>query len=179
MKFKVKDIGEQGLDVNIALSPAWLAKECGDLDPQPDDSGITFKGRLEPASDDFLLRGKLRGGLLVPCARCLEPAHLPIDVDISVISVERERAPAEDEEINPDQADAPDVLTFDDGLIDLGPELRDELLLAVPVSVLCREDCLGLCFVCGNNRNVTPCDCVAKEKQAQSKFAALAKLKTQ
>ena len=30
MKFKVKDIGEQGLDVNIALSPAWLAKECGD-----------------------------------------------------------------------------------------------------------------------------------------------------
>ena len=115
----------------------------------------------------------------MPCARCLEPAHLPIDVDISVIYVERERAPAEDEEINPDQADAPDVLTFDDGLIDLGPELRDELLLAVPVSVLCREDCLGLCFVCGNNRNVTPCDCVAKEKQAQSKFAALAKLKTQ
>ncbi|HEY0715463.1 MAG TPA: DUF177 domain-containing protein [Polyangia bacterium] len=179
MKFKVKDIGEQGVDVDLALSPAWLAQECGDLEPKPDDAGVTFKGRIEPAgATDYLLRGKLRGGLLVPCARCLETARLPLDVEVSVIYVPREQAPSDDEAVGEDQLDAPDVLPFDEGVIDLGPELRDEILLAVPVSVLCREDCAGLCFVCGNNRNVNPCDCVAREQKAHSKFAALAKLKT-
>ena len=113
-----------------------------------------------------------------PCARCLEPAKLPLDVDVSVIYVEREAEPAHDEEIDEATLDAPDVLTFKDGNIDLSDELRDEILLAVPVSVLCREDCLGLCPVCGGNRNVSPCDCVEREKQSQGKFAVLAKLKS-
>ena len=40
---------------------------------------------------------------------------------------------AQDDDEDEDQLDAPDVLTFEDGVIDLGPELRDEILLAVPV----------------------------------------------
>jgi len=69
-------------------------------------------------------------------------------------------------------------LTFADGTIDLSPELRDELMLAVPVSVLCREGCIGLCAVCGGNRNITPCDCVEQQRQSQSRFAVLGKLKS-
>jgi uncharacterized metal-binding protein YceD (DUF177 family) len=177
MKFKVKDIGEDGIDVDLAITPAWLAQQCADLELRPDpDSGkrFGFRGRIEVTADDYLLRGKLNGGLLVPCARCLEPAKLPLDVDVSVVYVEHEDNKAEDD----DDIDAPDVLTFEDGTIDLSPELRDEILLAVPVSVLCREDCAGLCSVCGNNRNLTPCDCVERQQQSQSKFAVLAKLKS-
>jgi uncharacterized protein len=84
----------------------------------------------------------------------------------------------DDETIDEDSLAAPDLLTFKDGVIDLGPELRDEILLELPVSVFCREDCLGLCPVCGGNRNLAPCDCALRQQQAQSKFAALAKLKT-
>lgn len=184
MQFKVKDIGDAGLDVDLAVTTAWLEQSlanCADLDLVPDAGGLRFKGRIEQTGDDYLLRGKLKGGVHVPCSRCLEPAKLPLDVDVSVIYVERESEGEDDDEggeLDDDTLDAPDVLTFSDGVIDLGPELRDELLLAVPVSVLCTEDCAGLCPVCGGNRNTRPCDCAERERVSQGKFAALAKLKT-
>ena len=52
------------------------------------------------------------------------------------------------------------------------------ILLAVPVSALCSPSCQGLCPVCGGNRNLTPCDCEERQRQGESKFAALAKLKS-
>ena len=180
MKFKVKDIGEDGVDVDLAITPAWLAQQCADLDLRPDPESrksLGFKGRIECTADDYLLRGKLNGGVLVPCARCLEAARLPLDVDVSVVYVEHDdRGDSGEDDV--DSLDAPDVLSFEDGTIDLSPELRDEIMLAVPVSVLCREDCMGLCPVCGGNRNTTPCDCAEKQQQSQSKFAVLAKLKS-
>jgi uncharacterized protein len=69
-------------------------------------------------------------------------------------------------------------LTFSGGVIDLTAELRDELLLALPPSPLCREECAGLCPVCGGNRNATPCECAERERIRSGKFAALAKLKS-
>jgi uncharacterized protein len=183
MQFKVKDIGEAGVDVNLAISPKWLAEHCqtGDLELTPDEKGLSFKGRIEPTGDDYLLRGKLTGGLLVPCARCLEPAKLPLDVEVSVVYVDRDGQDTDDSDddaIDEETLDAPDVLGFKDGVVDLQGELRDEILLAVPVSVLCREDCAGLCAVCGGNRNTNPCDCMEREKQSHGKFAVLAKLKS-
>lgn len=174
MQFKVKDIGEDGLDVDLPVTAAWLARECSDIELVPAAGGLRFKGRLDRSGDDYLLRGKLAGALTVGCGRCLEPATQPVDVDVSVIYVETDEAPSEDEE---EALDAPDVIAFQEGVIDLTGELRDEILLALPVATLCREDCAGLCPVCGGNRNVTPCDCAEQERMKQSKLAALGKLK--
>ncbi len=175
MKYKVKDIGENGVDVDLPLTSAWLAQECAELELSPGE-GLGFKGQLSSTGEDYLLRGRLRGTVKMPCARCLEPARLLLDSELSVIYVEREGELQEDEA--DDDLNAPDVVPFQDGIINIGPELRDELMLAVPVSVLCREDCLGLCAVCGGNRNENPCDCVERQRQSESKFAALAKLKS-
>jgi len=41
--------------------------------------------------------------------------------------------------------------------IDLRPAVREELALAVPAYVVCREDCRGLCPQCGNDLNAGPC----------------------
>jgi uncharacterized protein len=175
MQFKVKDIGADGVDVSLAVSAAWLARECPDveLSPTQEGEGVRFVGRLERSGDDFLLRGRLTGGLLTSCARCLEPASLPLAVEVSVMYVERSEHLPEDEEA----LEAPDVLAFEDGVIDLTAELRDEILLALPVSTVCREECVGLCPVCGGNRNVTACDCIELQRMQQSKLAALGKLK--
>jgi uncharacterized protein len=175
MKFKVKDIGNDGIDVDMPITPAWLAQQCAELELRPDPT-LAFHGRIEVTGEDYLLRGKLAGHVLLPCARCLEDARLAIDEDISVVYVEQEGdSPDESDD---EATDAPDVLTFSDGTIDLTPELRDELLMAVPVRVVCREDCAGLCAVCGGNRNLNPCECVDKQRQSASAFAALAKLKS-
>ena len=47
--------------------------------------------------------------------------------------------------------------------IDLTEFVHDTLLLAVPMKILCREDCRGLCPVCGVNRNQTDCQCSIAE----------------
>lgn len=46
--------------------------------------------------------------------------------------------------------------------LDISDDIRSEMLLALPVNFLCREDCLGLCPFCGGNRNENPCDCREK-----------------
>jgi uncharacterized protein len=179
MQFKAKDIGEDGVDVDLAVTPAWMEANCGGVgggsgvDFRLAPEGLRFEGRLEPSSEDFLLRGRLAGALVTSCSRCLEPARLPVKNDVSVLFVEKEPADADDEEA----LDAPDVMTYDNGVIDLGAELRDEILLAIPTQVLCKEDCAGLCPVCGENRNLAACDCAEKQRLAQSRFAALGKLK--
>jgi uncharacterized protein len=172
MRYKTKDIGDEGLDICVAVTEAWLKAECPELDMRPSGEGIAFTGRLEQAGDEYLLRGALRGGLLTQCARCLEPATLELDVPVTLTFVEREELSGEEE----DEDGEEDVITFEDGVIDVGSEIRDELLLALPMGPLCREDCAGICPTCGANRNLTPCGC-AKGPAGGGKLGALAKVK--
>jgi uncharacterized protein len=173
MRYKIKDIGEGGLDLQVAVSEAWLAATCPDASLGLSEAGVRLDGRLEFAGEGYLLRGTLRGELSVSCARCLEPAPVSIDSPMTVTFVET------DEATSPDDADAEDdVVSFQRGVIDLSLPIRDEILLAVPMTAICRPDCAGICPVCGGNRNLTPCDC-EKQALATSKLAALAKIKLQ
>jgi uncharacterized metal-binding protein YceD (DUF177 family) len=173
MRYKIKDIGEGGLDLSVPVNQAWLTSECSETSVGLGEDGLRFEGRLEPAGEGYLLRGTLHGTLTASCARCLELAPIAIDSPMAVNFIEDA---ARDDEGDDDEGD--DVLPFEHGVIDLGPPIRDEILLAVPMSPVCREDCAGICPSCGCNRNLTPCDC---EKQAieTSKLAALAKIKLQ
>jgi len=57
--------------------------------------------------------------------------------------------------------------------IDLRPAVREELLLAVPRWVVCRDDCRGLCRRCGNDLNAGPCGCPPAVDQRWKGLAAL------
>jgi uncharacterized protein len=173
MRYRTKDIGDGGLEVQVPVTAAWLTTECPGIDVEPGPGGVTLAGRIEETGEAYLLRGDLRGQLITPCSRCLEPAT--VDLDIPVI-VSYEEIDEDDEEVAADDEDA-DVRTFSGGEIDLGPELRDEILLAMPIGPLCRQDCKGICSVCGGNRNATACDCEEKQRMASSKLSALKDLK--
>ena len=71
-----------------------------------------------------------------------------------------------------------DLVSFQHGVIDVGLPIRDEILLNVPMTPICRPDCAGICPVCGGNRNLTPCDCESQALET-SKFGGLAKIKLQ
>jgi uncharacterized protein len=171
MRFKITQIGDEGLDVDVPVTREWLAAACPDLDAHPSAAGLRFRGRLSKSGTDYLLRGDLSGALEMPCARCLEPARLPIETPLLVTFVSND---ANDAGLDDDD---PDVIVFAGPEIDLGEELRDEILLAIPVSPLCSPDCRGLCPVCGGNRNTSPCDCEESQRRAQSPLAALGRLK--
>jgi uncharacterized protein len=173
MRYRIKDIGEGGIDVSVGVTQAWLASECADVPVTLSQAGVCLEGRLEPAGQGYLLRGTLRGELKVPCARCLEPAPVAFDAPMAVSFVEkRETAPGDEDEAQDD------VVVFEHGVIDLGGPIRDEILLAVPMSAVCRPDCKGICPSCGRNRNLTPCGC-EEHGIDTSKFGALAKIKLQ
>jgi uncharacterized protein len=62
----------------------------------------------------------------------------------------------------------------EDGQINLGPLVREYMLLDIPISPLCRPDCKGLCPNCGRNQNETTCE---HEKEAiDPRLAALKSL---
>jgi uncharacterized protein len=167
MRFKINEIGAEGVPVNVAVTADWVAAACPDLDARPLASGLTLSGRLEKTGDDYLLRADLRGELETTCARCLEPARLALNLPLAVTFVSAEDA--EDDE-------DPDLVTFEGGEIDVGDEVRDEILLAIPINPLCQETCLGLCLVCGGNRNLVACGCQT-EPAPSVRLAALAKIK--
>jgi len=171
MRFKINQIGDEGLTADVPVMAEWLAAACPGLDARPAPSGLAFRGRLSKSGSDYLLRGKLEGGLETPCARCLEPARVVIDATVTVTYVSNDAGRAELED------DDPDVVVFAGGDIDVDDEVRDEISLAMPQSALCTPNCRGLCPVCGGNRNLVPCDCVERQNQAQSKLAALGRLK--
>src|SRR5690349_1920278 len=87
MRFKINEIGDGGLPVNISVTAEWLAPACPGVEGRPASGGLRFTGQLVPTGDDYLLRGELRGDLEAPCARCLEPALVHVDVPVTVTFV--------------------------------------------------------------------------------------------
>jgi uncharacterized metal-binding protein YceD (DUF177 family) len=171
MRFKINQIADEGLVVDVPVTAEWLAAACPDLDARPAPGGLALRGRLTKSGGDYLLRGDLRGELETVCARCLEPARVAIEAPVTVTFVQRD-----DDELDVDDED-PDVVSFAGNELDLGDDVRDEVLLAMPVGPLCRPDCQGLCPVCGGNRNQVRCDCEERQRQSGSKLAALGRLK--
>jgi uncharacterized protein len=170
MRFKINEIGDDGLTLDVPITSEWLGAACPDLEAHPGPGGLALRGRLSKSGDDYLLLGRLAGTLETPCARCLEPARVAVDAQVAVTFVPAD----EGEDVEDDDAD---VVGFAGNEIALDEELRDEILLALPLQVLCAESCRGLCPVCGGNRNTVPCQCEAERRESASQFAALGKLK--
>src|SRR5688572_21415720 len=125
MRYKVNDIHEDGLEIRVPVTAEWMATECPGVEARPGTGGLALTGRLEVSGTDYLLRGTLAGNLEMTCGRCLEPAQLPIEVPLAVSFIERDD-PTEDDE---DEEAGGDVIGFTGSMIDVGPAIRDEILL--------------------------------------------------
>lgn len=113
---------------------------------------------------DVLVRGTVRGVVAQQCRRCLEPLEVPLDVEVAMyFEAGVDETEAADEEVY--------ALPERGGELDLAGPLRQELTLAVSPFPVCREDCRGLCPICGGNRNETECDC--REAEVDERWAAL------
>lgn len=158
MLYKFNDISDEGLSLKVPVSADWLKEQCPDLEGKLAHEGMTFKGHLSRQGDDAFLRGNLSGVFDYSCSRCLEAAKVPVRIPVQVSFIARDQ----DDEDEDDEDDV-DVAHFDGDEIDIGPELREQLLLNMPVHPVCRESCAGLCPGCGINRNQKTCDCAAKQ----------------
>jgi len=116
-------------------------------------SGIRL--RVERDGVDVVVTGSLESVVPMTCGRCLEelPATVRAAVDARFIP---RPATGDDMELGTDDLD---LDFYDDDQLDLARLVETETSLALPMKPLCRDDCRGLCPVCGGNRNVTACAC--------------------
>ena len=118
---------------------------------------LEVHGWAELLATDIRLRGDFRTALEVPCARCLERARRPVEMEFDLFyrpiqTISRE------EEVEIRREDLDIGFYHGDGLW-LEDALREQILLALPMRTICRADCAGLCVQCGQNRNLGNCAC--------------------
>lgn len=123
---------------------------------------------------DIRVNGKLSGAFQMACARCLEPVPQSIERDFDLlyrpIGVDGGKA-----ELSVTAAEAEISYYEGDGLL-LEDVLREQVLLAVPLKAICREDCKGLCPHCGKNLNLAQCNCA--EPAEDPRWSALKEIRS-
>ena len=99
-----------------------------------------------------LLESQTSLSLLIPCSRCLEDVEIPFDIKVS--------KELDFNESDQDRIEELDEQNYIDGYnLDADQLVDNELLMNLPMKVLCKEECKGICNKCGTNLNVSTCDC--------------------
>jgi uncharacterized protein len=166
----VTKIPPEGMAVDSSL-------KAGEIHVEGEDSFALEEGgrvacQVEKGDDNSVhVRGRLRVRLGVECARCLEPFTLPVEQELDLFYLPRGSGVEEEEDVELKDRELV-VAYYDNARIDLGEAIREQLYLGLPMKRLCREDCRGICSVCGQNRNLVSCDCVATPEPL-SPFAKL------
>lgn len=145
-------------------------------------SPLSSKGRAQLVEEhhskhrvikDIRLQGEWATTLELLCARCLEPVPQNLARKFELL-YRPQGSDAGKEEISVTAADAEVGYYKDHGLL-LEDVLREQVLLAVPLKVICREDCKGLCPHCGMNLNAEPCSCASPSEE--TRWAALKEIR--
>lgn len=111
---------------------------------------------VERSGDRVSVRGSVRTRAHVECVRCLREVDLPLEAPM-VLYAERTGSTSREEQ---DQLERDDYMLFHDGRrLDLRETVRELLLLELPITPVCREDCPGLCPKCGADLSLGPCNC--------------------
>lgn len=101
-------------------------------------SGVRYKLTAQRFATDLLVRGILEMDVCSRCARCGERCTQTVRDDDFACSY---------------------PLSSANELIDLTADIREAILLALPMNYVCSAACRGLCVQCGANLNKSPCAC--------------------
>lgn len=134
LKIAVKDISAAGVELSGAL-----AKEEFDVRPQEIKSlaPVMIEGKIERTAAEFYATVKAQGKFQYVCGRCLEVGEEEFSEDFEF------HYPIDSQVSH----------------IDVGVDVREEIILGFADKVLCDPDCRGLCLKCGANLNNEKCKC--------------------
>jgi uncharacterized protein len=128
--------GGSRLDVELGMEPVELGGQRYELD----SSSVEARIDVSRTTSGYVFRLRFDAALSGPCMRCLSDAHPVIQVDAREVE-----QPGEAEELH--------TPYLKDGELQLAGWARDALLLALPTRLLCRDECRGICSVCGADLN--------------------------
>ncbi|MBN1961604.1 MAG: DUF177 domain-containing protein [Deltaproteobacteria bacterium] len=160
LKIRVDRIGDDGINLDEELSASWIKQALGKDSPFRVERNGHLVLRLDKVDEVVRARGRLSVSLLSQCVRCLSPVDLGIttEIDVTLFPPGSEPASGSEGELTEDDIG---VSLYEDGIIDLGNIVHDEVFLELPMNPVCSENCAGLCTSCGVNLNDKKCNCVS------------------
>jgi uncharacterized protein len=130
---------------------------------------LQLNATAELLGEEIRIRGHLATRLESCCDRCLGAVAIPVNCDFDLFyRPMQDIAKEEDIEIPTDELE---IGFYTGDGIELADVATEQVILSVPMKVICGAECRGLCPVCGINRNVTACACAPP--QQDSPFASL------
>lgn len=146
----LRDLKRGPVDLLERVAPddeVFAGLELGLVEP------LRVDGRLQSTGEgDVFWKASLEGEARGVCRRCLKELTVPVSAEVSALF-----------SADPENADDPSVYPLAPRAthVDLRPVVREEVALAVPAYLLCREDCAGLCPRCGADLNQGACRCTS------------------
>jgi uncharacterized protein len=117
-------------------------------------------GYIENEERGKRLSALLDAELLITCGRCLEPFKFSISSKFSLILVSKiKTSNASERELTRDELS---LFPTSEGKLELEELAREQIHLNIPLKLLCRPDCQGLCASCGVDKNNIQCECVSE-----------------
>jgi uncharacterized protein len=139
--FDMRPLGRQPGSFRAETRTAHAPEDLGSgLAQVPAGADVALDLRFEAVSEGVLVTGSAVAPLTGECARCLDPVSSTVEVTFQEL-YRYLPDPGEDE--------ADEERFLDGDWLDLEPAFRDAVVLGLPLSPLCREDCPGLCAECG------------------------------
>ena len=148
-----------------ALEVDQSLRLSGDLASRYPD-GVHVKATITPIAHGVYMQGVLEGVERETCVRCLEEYTRPANIEIEETF---------SEDVGRDEDLYADVAPLVDRSIDLSDLVSQLLEVDEPMAAVCSDRCLGICPMCGVNRNTVQCRCEAHSIDAR--LAGLARLR--
>ncbi len=170
MFLNVKELAVRKVRIHKSYAPGSMDIHTGEFrQVEP----LEVRATAELVDGQIRVFGSLHTRLELLCARCLDAVLEEVSKDFDlyyrpVSTIARE------EEVHLKEDDTEIAFFQGDGLF-LADVLAEQVNLAVPMKVICRSDCRGLCPTCGANLNHEECHC--ESRAADPRLAPLARLR--
>ena len=153
LKLHEVDEGQSRLEIELAADSVGITQQDVALEG-PLRIGLS----LDRRGDEIWIRGTVHAIALQQCSRCLVDFSQILELDFEVFCAKLPSART----MSPKALDEEDGgVHFHDGhVLSIDSEIREAVLLGLPMRPLCRDACAGLCPRCGEDRNLGPCRCV-------------------
>lgn len=134
MKINFNAIPPEGQRIEAQEPPEILKVKRGEIEfREPIDVAV----KINRVGDNLLINGKLKTSIELECGRCLKKYKYPlVSKDFNLVRY-----------------------VSGDAEVDITGDIREEILVLIPIKPLCRKDCKGICPKCGRNLNEGKCSC--------------------
>lgn len=165
----LKDIPAEGQEFNFTDQSLWTGpmKDLGVAGVI--GTPLQASMYITPQDEGFLISGSMTGSVVLPCDVCAEDFEQQVDTHFDSFEV----ADLADDEYADEKRLRKDK--HGNAELDASGYLWEQFMLALPIRPACRENCKGLCPVCGVNRNEVACECAGDK--GDPRLAVLRKLK--